>query len=273
MLSSIRLAIVSPIIAAAIVGCGSEPVKRLSHHQPTTDIAAMAEAPKMLIARVARKDLDSTAAKIDFVAINHAIKITSGADAERAFNEGEPISFGDAQKAKSMSLASGNASRFSLNYVPQQDAPIQCPPGMNCTAEQISVIAGQETGGGIFGGGIFQGFFTRIRNLLSMLNPFKWFGNSGGVSYGYDNQYGNGNNQYSTYPQIPPQQIPQQPVYQPVPVQYQSGYPMPQNPQYPQEQYPQPQYPQTQYPQTQPGNQYPQMPQGTEPMPTQLNAN
>lgn len=270
MLSMIRLIMIAPVMATMFVACGNEAEQRGTKNQPTVEMRE--SSPKLLVARVSQRDLDAHAAKIEFVAVKQDLKITNGQEAEQAFNSGTPISFNNEKAAKSLSLDQQAGSTYSVNYMPPpgQGGVPPCPVGMNCADSQVIGYGGQPIG--IFGG-FFQGLFMRIRNFLSLLNPFNWFGNNG-VGYGYQSQYGFGNYQYATYPQMPYPYQNTQPGYGNIPVQpgygqtpgtpgygYGPSQPntMPNNggavPQYPQN----PQYPQ--YPQN------PQVPMGNEPMP------
>lgn len=258
MFALTRLIIMSLIVAPMVASCGlsdgNPPIHRV-------DPNLVGKSPKLIIGRLAASDVSSQSLKVEFAAVHKDIQINSGADAEKAFNEGTPVAF---EKQSIASHPDNPSIRYNMNLANNGD--VSCPPGMNCSSEQF-VTAGR--GVGIFGG-LFQGLIMRLKNLFSFLRPSTWLGNNG-MTYGYQTQYGSGPNQYGVY--VPNTQTP---VYQPVPVQTYPGGPITTNPQYPTYPNTQPvngQYPTQpsgQYPQTQPSTQYPPLPQGQEPMPTSL---
>ncbi len=258
MFSLTRLMVMSVFIAPMFFSCGISDANSRVHR---IDSHLVEKSPKLIIGRIAANDMTSQSLKIEFAAVQKDMRISSGADAEKAFNEGAPVTF---DKSNSLSLTDSSAVRYNMNLANQGD--VSCPPGMNCSSEQF-VTAGR--GVGIFGG-LFQGLIMRLKNLFSFLRPSTWMGNNQ-MGYDYQTQYGNGSNQYGVY--VPNTQTP---VYQPAPVQTYPGGPIATNPQYPSYPNTQPvngQYPNQPYgqsPQTQPSTQYPPLPQGQEPMPTTL---
>jgi hypothetical protein len=242
-LSRLILLSILPLITSCGVGTSSSPERRIDEN-------LVKNSPKMLIGRITANDFTAASMNVQFVAIHKDVKISSGADAERAFKEGTPVSFGG---NSSVGLNGSSDVRYDMRLA--NEGMVNCPPGMNCSNEQF-VVAGPRVG--IFGG-LFAGLITRLKNLFSFLRPSTWIGNNG-LGYGYQTQYGNGSDQYGVF--VP---NPQTPVYQPVPVQTYPGGPINTTPQYPN--YPTTQPVNGQYPQN---PQYPPLPQGQEPMPTNL---
>ena len=274
-----------PIVAGLIASCGAEPKHRDVSEQKlekspvsesTQNVQTLKEnAPKFMIARVATNDLHSKAAKIEFVSVTNPNAIQSGADAEKAFGSGEPISQGS---NGAMSLASDSGISFNLG-MPQQNGPGQTPPPI---VEPMpgpgpgqgpgqgpgpGYGPGYGPGPGNCGCGFFNGVLSFFGNMISgtiyyvssvlrTLNPLAILGNYG-YGYQYSNQYTNGGYNYSVYNQVPgmvnnPGQGPQG---KPYPNQ---GQPQPQGQPYPNQGQPTPNQP------------LPAQPVGQEPMPTTI---
>jgi hypothetical protein len=215
---SIKMLLV-PMAISVFAACGvdaSHRAKTGNDAQKSASLPAQTDAqklqstaPKFMIARVATKDLHSKQAKIDFISVSSSSAISSGADAAKAFDEGQSIEQGS---SGGMSLASDSSIRFELG-LPPQAGPGQYPepypaPYPGSAPYPAPGPQNGNCGCGFFGGilsffgNVIGGATYYIGNVLQALNPFAYCG-SIGVGYQYSNQYTNGPYQYSVYNQIP----------------------------------------------------------------------